>query len=608
MNPTRRVAILLAAILTTPVLPLHAQSAENVAIVINDLSPDSQRIGEHYARTRGLPTANVLRIQTSLDDAVERSAYVTTIEQPIARTIRRAGLQDRILYLVLTKGIPLRIIGNTGLDGTQASVDSELALLYRRLTGQIVETAGPLDNPFFLGMRDIKEAQPFTHREHDIYLVTRLDAFTAADAIALIDRAQTPRTDGHIVLDQRAAGTTSQTGDEWMERTAERLAAQGQGSRVTLEKTAKSARMADAVLGRYAWGAVDPEQQTRRTGMTFVPGAIAANLASFDARTFRPPPETWQPSSSTDRASWFEGASDGLIGDLIREGVTGASGQVGEALIRGAVRPDILFPAYFAGFTLAEAFYLATPVLSWQTVLVGDPLTAPFATRRLTSDIEEAVDPATGLPGLFSRRRVAVVAAANRDAPQNAVTAVVRAGHLLDIDDTAGARRAFAEAVAAAPRNANWLLSLATLEEQAGNFESTVRVYQDLLTIQPASVIALNNAAFTLAVHLGKPLEALPLAKRAAALAPNVGSVIDTLAWTEHLLGNDDAAAKLLEQAIALEPKHPEIRLRLAIVSAALNMWPQAEDHLKEALRLDPQLESRDDVHKLRARLSKQHE
>ena len=32
--------------------------------------------------------------------------------------IRRAGLQDRLLYLVLTKGVPLRIADTTGLAGT----------------------------------------------------------------------------------------------------------------------------------------------------------------------------------------------------------------------------------------------------------------------------------------------------------------------------------------------------------------------------------------------------------------------------------------------------------------------------------------------------------
>ena len=92
-----------------------AQSAENVAVVINDNSPDSQRIGEHYARTRSLPASNVLRIRVSTDETVERGVYVSSIEAPIAPFIRNAGLHDRVLYLVLTKGVPLRIAGTTGL-------------------------------------------------------------------------------------------------------------------------------------------------------------------------------------------------------------------------------------------------------------------------------------------------------------------------------------------------------------------------------------------------------------------------------------------------------------------------------------------------------------
>src|SRR5438309_12073129 len=77
---------------------VRGQSPENVAVVINDNSADSQRIAEHYARTRGLPPSNVLRIQTASEDVIERDVYVRTIEQPLARAIRRAGLQDRLLY------------------------------------------------------------------------------------------------------------------------------------------------------------------------------------------------------------------------------------------------------------------------------------------------------------------------------------------------------------------------------------------------------------------------------------------------------------------------------------------------------------------------------
>jgi Flp pilus assembly protein TadD len=90
------------------------------------------------------------------------------------------------------------------------------------------------------------------------------------------------------------------------------------------------------------------------------------------------------------------------------------------------------------------------------------------------------------------------------------------------------------------------------------------------------------------------------LARRAAAIAFTSAAVIDTLAWTEHLLGNNDAAAKRLEEAIRLEPRQGELRLHAAIVYAALGMREQSEVHLREALKLDPALESRPEVANLR--------
>jgi hypothetical protein len=75
--------------------------------------------------------------------------------------LRRASARSHVgsrsiplaLYLVLTKGAPLRIVGTTGLSGTLASVDSELTLLYRRLVGQPISLPGKIDNPYYLGVR-----------------------------------------------------------------------------------------------------------------------------------------------------------------------------------------------------------------------------------------------------------------------------------------------------------------------------------------------------------------------------------------------------------------------------------------------------------------------
>jgi hypothetical protein len=36
--------------------------------------------------------------------------------------------------------------------------------------------------------------------------------------------------------------------------------------------------------------------------------------------------------------------------------------------------PHYLLPAYFHGRNLAESYYLAIPGLSWQNIVVGDPL------------------------------------------------------------------------------------------------------------------------------------------------------------------------------------------------------------------------------------------
>ncbi len=128
--------------------PASAQSGENVAVVINDASPASREIGEYDVAKRAVPEPNVIRIRVTTEDAISRAAFAAGIGQPIAAALRQRGLQDRVLYIVLTKGVPLRITGTTGPGGTMASVDSELTLLYRSLTGKGVASAGHIDNPY----------------------------------------------------------------------------------------------------------------------------------------------------------------------------------------------------------------------------------------------------------------------------------------------------------------------------------------------------------------------------------------------------------------------------------------------------------------------------
>ena len=98
-------------------LLVHAQSAENVAVVINESSDASVRIGEYYIRKRSIPSVNVIRIKAPGQEEVSREVSTAAIERPIAVTLTRTGLHDRILYLVRTKGVPFVSPGGPGSRG-----------------------------------------------------------------------------------------------------------------------------------------------------------------------------------------------------------------------------------------------------------------------------------------------------------------------------------------------------------------------------------------------------------------------------------------------------------------------------------------------------------
>jgi uncharacterized protein (TIGR03790 family) len=582
----------------------YAQSAENVAIVINDNSPASQRIGEYYARKHALPAANVFRLRTSAEETIDRVAYLKTIEQPIAALIEQQGLQDRILYLVLTKGVPLRVAGTGGHEGSIASVDSELTLLYRRMAGQEVPIPGRVDNPYFLNAREIREAHMFSHRDQDIYLVSRLDAFTVDEAIGLVDKGAAPVTEGRIVLDQRDT-LGDRTGENWLALAASRLMRQGNGDRVVLEATVKPARDIKPVIGYYSWGSNDPNNRVRDVRMGFVPGSIAATFVSSDGRTFQQPPTKWMPTNDWDaKTSWFGGSPQSLAGDLIHAGATGVAGHVAEPFLESTVRPEILFPAYLTGFNLIEAFYLAMPHLSWQTVVIGDPLCAPFRRKSLSrSDIDPGADAETALPAFFSKRSLENLTKAAPTLPRRAITLRLRGSTLLARGDRSGGREALEQATQLAPGLVGSQMQLALLYEQIGQYDAAMERYRRILEVQPSQTVALNNLAYSLATRRHMPAEALPLAKRAVAAAPDEPALLDTLGWIQHLAGDDASASKTMAQAVRGGPKVAEIHLHAAIVFAASAMAADARKELGEAIALDPSLKGRVDVRELTLRI-----
>jgi uncharacterized protein (TIGR03790 family) len=64
---------------------------------------------------------------------------------------------------------------------------------------------------------------------------------------------------------------------------------------------------------------------------------------------------------------------------MIEDGVVATVGPVWEPYVQAFPIPELFFGLLVESpFTLAECYFLSTPFLSWQMVLIGDPLYRPF--------------------------------------------------------------------------------------------------------------------------------------------------------------------------------------------------------------------------------------
>lgn len=357
----RQLALLAAAFLPT----LYSQKAANVLVVVNDSSLFSRHIADYYVRKRSIPLGNVCHIKASTAEEISWDTFEKEIEQPIGTYLVAHSLKEPILYIVTTLGVPLRVLGTgtSEMDTTTCAVDSELTLLYAKLRGAKFPKSGLAPNPLF-GKRDL----PFQHPQVPIYLVTRLAGYDFEDVKGLIDRSLAAKNRGKFVID--LAGSSNKQGNDWLRQAAKLLPA----DRVVLDESDKVLYGERDVIAYAGWGSNDPNRRRRFLGFQWLPGAIATEYVSTNGRTFERPPDNWNISTWQDTKHFFAGAPQSLTADYIHEGATGCSGHVSEPFLIGTPRPDLVLPAYYAGRNLAESYYLGIRALSWQNIVVGDPL------------------------------------------------------------------------------------------------------------------------------------------------------------------------------------------------------------------------------------------
>ncbi len=373
--------------------------AARVVIVANLNDPDSVELARFYADRRAIPRANIVALPLPAGEEIDWPTYVQQLLEPLrawliehdwlqaipmdlvddAGRVRMSISGHRISYLVTCRGVPLKIRQSNeipadvpettikSLQTNQAAVDSELAALALNES----QRHGFVRNVLF------GKATPDLWDRAAVVRVARLDGPSFPAARNLVNGALTAERNGLIGRAIVDLGGPHQQGDTWFGEVAEELAAARWSLQVDREKAAlgPTAR-ADGVALYFGWyqgsiaGPFAPE------AYEFAPGAIALHLHSFSARSLR----------SFNNGGW--------VAPLVGRGVAGTFGNVYEPYLEYTHQPQLILRALEGGATLGEAAYYAMPVLSWQGIVVGDPLYRP-----MTRSVAQQWEKREALPG-----------------------------------------------------------------------------------------------------------------------------------------------------------------------------------------------------------------
>jgi len=331
-------------------------------VVANERSADGLDVAQYYMARREVPPTNFVTVNVDDEDEIGELEFRLRVLGPVREAIAR--LPQRIDFILLTTGVPLRIGGNRGY-----SVDAHLAgmrLAIPPMMGLDSVWLTRYRNPYFNSTR------PFNSDSFAMYLVTRIDCAKRADCIALVDRSMQARPlRGPFFFDAARGERPHSDGyaamDAMLHRSHRRLSAMGALS--ILDSTRKFVSPDVPLAGYASWGSNDVAFDAKAyNDIRFHPGALAETFVSTSARTFRPTTE-----------------GQSRIVDLIEQGVTGVKGYVSEPYTVALANPEILFDRYLRGFTLAESFYAASRMVLWKDVVIGDPLCAPYSQFSVSS-------------------------------------------------------------------------------------------------------------------------------------------------------------------------------------------------------------------------------
>ncbi|HOW96841.1 MAG TPA: TIGR03790 family protein [Kiritimatiellia bacterium] len=356
-----RVSALLAAAaaLLSPLPGRAGGGPQNVLVILNDQSIESQETGLYYRQLRGIPERNVLHVSVPPASAaagfhdMTNTAFQTSIVDRISQHIGLYGLSNQIDTLVLCQDLPTRVSDNEGATAV-------LFYGFKNAPKIVASCSMPTNTAsgYYKAERGFRHADKYAGTNYYLSFMLIGDRLSIAKSnVDVSVRSDGTRPGGCFYLVESSD--------------AERNVRYPLNNNFDFHARFLSGFPAHEITGYgplnqetnvlgFQWGSSQINDYWGATNR-YLPGCMADHMTSFGARFPTDP------------------YNQGKIWNWIRQGASASYGAVNEPCAYIEKFPDpLVFFWYARGFSLGESYWMSV-ANPYQGLFIGDPLAAPYA-------------------------------------------------------------------------------------------------------------------------------------------------------------------------------------------------------------------------------------
>ncbi|MBF0433367.1 MAG: TIGR03790 family protein [Fibrobacteria bacterium] len=354
--------ILISFILLTPGVMLCRADIHphQVAVLINENSPESRLIGRYYQEMRNIPPKNMIFLRTQTSDTIFHNHFRLEIESRVKETLSLAE-NYAIKYLVTTKGLPILVLDSVAETSSPTGP-------YETNTASLESDLMNALNGFNLYSGWNRRLSPSQKKSTKIELtVLRLDGPGIVEIKNLLShgmKAEKEGLKGSFIIDARGLPTKpiyDNQYDQSLRLLARLLTGKLPDVSVIYDSTARQMSEPD-----YAGAALYigwPGSFKKKAGL-LAPGALGFCLEPTLAGRF------------PDNSKSFSMSTQVAIG------TSHTLGTIHPSVITVFPVPHHYFALLLSGkYALGEVIQKTAPHSSWMVSYIGDPMYQPFKTN-----------------------------------------------------------------------------------------------------------------------------------------------------------------------------------------------------------------------------------